>query len=187
MSDFDSYVAERGAALLRVAYLLTGDRHLAEDLVQDVLATAYLRWGRVSSADSRDAYVRTMLVRRHLSWRRRRSSGEMAAPGTDTVVGRDFAADYDAHDAAWRLLATLPRRQRAVLVLRYYEDLTDEAIAALLGCGASTVRSNAARGLATLRARERVTDHATERATDHATERVTDRAAAQVTDEERLP
>ncbi len=151
MSDFDDYVAARAAALLRVAYMLTGDRHLAEDLVQDVLASAYLRWGRVSATVSRDAYLRTMLVRRHLSWRRRRSSGEIADGRTDTRSVGDFAADYDSRDAAWRLLATLPRRQRAVLVLRYYEDLSDDEIAEVLGCRSGTVRGYASRALATLR------------------------------------
>lgn len=140
---FDDYVAARGDALLRFAYLLCGDAHLAEDLVQSVLAKAYRRWPKP------EAYVRRMVVNEHLSWRRRRSSGEVVVAATpDAAAG---GADLAERDAMWRLLATLPRRQRAVLVLRYYEDLSDAAIAEVLGCAESTVRAYATRALAALR------------------------------------
>ncbi|MEY9859293.1 RNA polymerase sigma-70 factor (sigma-E family) [Catenulispora sp. GAS73] len=153
---FDDYVASRGAALLRLALMLTGDRHLAEDLTQDVLVRVYGRWSRVSGMTQVDAYVRRTLVNTHVSWRRRRSSGEVplaepsdaARAGAAGDDGSEAAAD---RDQAWRLLATLPRRQRAVLVLRYYEDLSDREIAEVLGCSAGTVRSQASRALATLR------------------------------------
>ena len=147
---FDEFAAARGDALLRFAFLLCGDRHLAEDLVQSVLARAFATWSRVSAHDRVEAYVRKMVVNEHLSWRRRLSSGEVAVaePADRAAAGRDAFAD---RDAAWRLLATLPRRQRAVLVLRYYEDLSDAAIAEALGCAESTVRAHAARALATLR------------------------------------
>jgi RNA polymerase sigma-70 factor (sigma-E family) len=151
-AGFDDLVAARGDALLRFAYLLCGDRHLAEDLVQTVLARAYLRWAKVSASERVEAYVKKMIVNEHLSWRRRRASGEVtqAVPAVATRTP-DVGDAVTARDEAWRLLATLPRRQRAVLVLRFYEDMPDAAIADLLGCSAGAVRSYASRGLAALR------------------------------------
>lgn len=157
--DFEEFVTARGPALLRLALMLTGDAHLAEDLVQSALASAFRHWRRVESADSPQAYVRQILVREHLSWRRRRSSGEIvrdtgAGPPARTngeAAGADRVGQLASRDAAWALLARLPRKQRAVLALRYYEDLSDAQIAAALGCSAATVRSNASRALATLR------------------------------------
>jgi RNA polymerase sigma-70 factor (sigma-E family) len=154
--DFEEFVAARGPALLRLALMLTGDAHLAQDLVQSTLASVFRHWSRVESADSPPAYVRQILVREHLSWRRRRSSGEIvggASPAESSPrrPGADSAESLASRDAAWALLARLPRKQRAVLALRYYEDLSDLQIAAVLGCSAATVRSNAARALATLR------------------------------------
>lgn len=152
MESFDGFVAARGAALLRFAYLVSGDRHAAEDLVQSALAKAYRRWAAVSGADHPEAYVRRIVVREYLSWRRLRSSGEVVT--ADPGRGADVASppnEIEAREAAWQLLATLPRQQRAVLVLRFYEDLDDDAVALVLSCSPSTVRSNAARGLAALR------------------------------------
>jgi RNA polymerase sigma-70 factor (sigma-E family) len=157
--DFDEFVTARGPALLRLALMLTGDAYLAQDLVQSALASAYRHWRRVEAAEAPQAYVRQILVREHLSWRRRRSSEEIVsdtrsessrAP-TDVRSSRDATGEFASRDAAWALLARLPRTQRAVLALRYYEDLSDAQIAAALGCSAATVRSNAARALATLR------------------------------------
>lgn len=147
---FDEFAAARGDALLRFAYLLCGDAHLAEDLVQNVLSRAFPRWDRVAAAAHPEAYVKKMLVNEHLSWRRRLSSREVVRDALpDAPVAADDAVVH--RDAAWRLLATLPRRQRAVLVLRYYEDLSDAAIAEVLGCSAGAVRAYASRALATLR------------------------------------
>ena len=152
---FDDYVASRGAALLRLAFMLTGDRHLAEDLTQDVMIRAYGRWSRLAQMEQVDAYVRRMLVNSHVSWRRRRSSGEVpverVADEANTDSTPDGAEAVAERDRAWRMLATLPRKQRAVLVLRYYEDLSDSEIAEALGCSQGTVRSQASRALATLR------------------------------------
>jgi len=152
VEGFDGFVAARGASLLRFAYLVSGDRHAAEDLVQSALAKAYRRWAAVSAAEHPEAYVRRIVVREHLSWRRLRSSGEVVtadpAGGSTTVPP---GSTIEARDAAWQLLATLPRQQRAVLVLRFYEDLDDDTVARVLSCSPSTVRSNAARGLAALR------------------------------------
>lgn len=150
---FDELVLSNERRLLRLALMLCGGVHSAEDLVQTVLARAHRRWARISALEHPEAYLRTMVVNEFLSWRRRLKNREvpmaeiLEPPPADDVSGRQAQ-----RDAAWRLLARLPRQQRAVLVLRFYEDLPDDEIAAVLGCSPSTVRSNAARGLASLRA-----------------------------------
>lgn len=144
---FDDFVLGRGPALVRFAHALSGDRQLAEDLVQDVLVKAHRRWERL---DSPEAYLRTALCRELVSWRRRRSHAERPAELPDSPGGT--AADgVVERDAVWRMLGELPRRQRAVLVLRYWEALPDREIAALLDCSEGTVRSSAARAFAVLR------------------------------------
>ena len=151
-TGFEEYVRARGEGLRRFAYLLCGDRHLGEDLVQEVLVKAYRRWSRIE-ADQPDAYLRTALVRSHVSWLRRRSSGERpGAVRADRAVGDDFADRQAVRDELWSRLGGLSRAQRAVLVLRYYEDLDDRQIGEVLRCAPSTVRVHAARGLARLRA-----------------------------------
>lgn len=147
--DFEQYVLARGPALVRFAYALCGDRHLAEDLVQEVLARTAPRWSRLQP--SPEAYLRTCVAHELVSWRRRRSYGERPGPVPDRTGGRD-ADEVVERDPLWRLLAELPVRQRAVLVLRHYEALPDREIAALLGCREATVRSLASRGAAALRA-----------------------------------
>jgi RNA polymerase sigma-70 factor (sigma-E family) len=152
-ASIEDFVASRGTALLRFAFLVCGNRATAEDLVQTVLGRAYPRWARISTLERPEAYLKTMLVREHLRWLRRLSSGETPVPSAalDSPVGPEEAR-VDSRDAAWALLARLPRKQRAVLVLRYYEDMADGEIAAVLGCAESTVRSQASRGIAALRA-----------------------------------
>lgn len=150
---FEEYVHGRGPALVRLARLLTGDVHRADDLVQDTLARAYVHWRRIAKADRPDVYVRRMLVNANISWWRRKSSRELAlADIPDRPSTRDIGGEAADRDAMWRLVGTLPPRQRSVLVLRYYEDLDDAAIAEILECSTSTVRVHALRGLATLRA-----------------------------------
>ncbi|MEH1125109.1 SigE family RNA polymerase sigma factor [Micromonospora sp. CPCC 206061] len=150
---FEEYVLTRGPALVRLARLLVGDDHRAEDLVQDVLAKAYPRWARICRTDQPDLYLRRMLVNARNSWWRRRANRELAV-AEPTDGARPDASDPAAdRDAMWRLVAALPDRQRAVLVLRFYEDLDDAAIAGILGCSAVTVRTHAMRALATLRGR----------------------------------
>ncbi|HYY11116.1 MAG TPA: SigE family RNA polymerase sigma factor [Kineosporiaceae bacterium] len=152
MDDLDTFAVARGPALRRFAFLLCGDRHRAEDLVQSTLAKVLRQWPRVAAMEHPEAYVRQVLVREHLAWWRRRASREVViAELPDRTQGGDFTTTAAERDEAWRLLATLPARQRAVLVLRFYEDLDDAAVARALGTSESTVRSNAARGLATLR------------------------------------
>jgi RNA polymerase sigma-70 factor (sigma-E family) len=156
--SFDEYVIARSAMLLRFGYLLCGDRHLAEDLVQEVLIKAHRRWSAIE-AENPDAYLKRALVRTHVTWLRRRASGEIT---TDTLrevpSGAAFDDEHAAREETWAMLARLPRAQRAVLVLRYFEDLDDARISELIGVSASTVRTHAHRGLATLR--ETLAEHA---------------------------
>lgn len=148
---FDQYVAARSGALLRFAYLLCGDPHLAEDLVQEVLIKAHRRWPAIE-ADNPDAYVKRALVHTHISWRRRRSSSEVTASELPDQPQLDAFADRHAsRDELGAMLATLSQSQRAVLVLRYFEDLDDRRIADLIGISPSTVRVHAHRGLSALR------------------------------------
>jgi RNA polymerase sigma-70 factor (sigma-E family) len=149
---FDGFVVARGQALLRFAHVLCGDGHLAEDLVQEVLARAHRRWERIERMEAPEAYVRRAIVREYLSWRRRRASTEaVVAEVPDRAYPYDTAQRIAARDEMWTLLAGLPRAQRAVLVLRFYADLADDEIAAALGCSPSTVRAHASRALARLR------------------------------------
>ncbi|RLK61519.1 SigE family RNA polymerase sigma factor [Actinokineospora cianjurensis] len=152
---FDEYVRDRGQALLRFAYLLTGDRHLAEDLVQTALLKAHGRWRRVAAADHPDAYLRRIMVNANIDWQRKRSNSELPVQPGDAWFEVAGAGDHADHVAAraqtWGALAALPPGQRAVLVLRFYEDRDDRAIAELLGCAESTVRSQASRALSSLR------------------------------------
>jgi RNA polymerase sigma-70 factor (sigma-E family) len=152
-TDFQQYVSLRTGALLRLAYLLSGDAHTAEDLVQESLLRCHRRWDKVTHADNPDAYVRRVVVNQHLSWRRRRSSTELVVePDHLPQVGAaDSQESLAARDLLWRAMHQLPTRQRTVLVLRYYEDLCDADIADLLGCRDGTVRSLAARAFANLR------------------------------------
>lgn len=150
--EFDEYVAVRGTALLRFAYLLARDSHTAEDLVQSALADAYRHWRRVQQADHPDAYVRRIVLNRYLGWRRRLWLRETPARDLpDVAAAPDPADEVTGRDAARRLLDRLPPRSRAVLVLRYYVDLDDHVIADLLGIAPSTVRATASRALASLR------------------------------------
>lgn len=152
MDTFENFAMTRGPALLRLAVMLTGNRHDAEDLLQSAFVSVLRHWERVRAAGQPHAYVRRIVVNEHLSRRRRRRVREIF-PATTPVdaVAPDSSQAVASRDAAWQLLATLPPQQRAVLALRYYEDLSDALIAELLGCSGATVRSNASRALATLR------------------------------------
>ena len=160
---FEEYVARRGTAMLRFAYLLTREHHLAEDLVQEVLARSHRRWSRIARLDHPDQYVRRAIVNEFLSWRRRRSSSEVAVTDFgDLPAGGRFGGDpaprLAEQEQVRALLATLPRQQRAVLILRYYEDLSDAQIAEIIGCSAVTVRSHASKALGRLRTAQRDSD-----------------------------
>lgn len=154
--EFEEWATARGEALLRFALMVTADPGRAEDLVQTVLVRMLPRWDRVASLEAPEAYVKAAIVNEHLRWWRRRGSREV--PVSSPPVDRrpdgaaDMAARHASRDAARELLRRLPARQRAVLALRYYEDMSDDAIAGVLGCSPSTVRSQAARALSALRA-----------------------------------
>ena len=153
---FEDFAAARLPALLRYAVLLTGDRDLARDLVQEVLTRALARWRRIGDLEEPYGYVRTMVTNEYLSFLRRRRLRTVALTyealdGPRAPAAPDPAERLDEHGDLWQRLGALPRRQRAVLVLRYYEDLTDNEIADVLGCRPATIRAHAARALATLR------------------------------------
>jgi RNA polymerase sigma-70 factor (sigma-E family) len=158
--QFDEFMASRWPGLVRLAFGLTGDRWLAEDLAQTALASAYAAWWRVRRADDPDAYVRRILINASKSrFRRNRVSERTGGPDDlpDPAV-EDPAAEVGERSALLAALAQLPPRQRAVVVLRYWEDLPDAQVGALLGCSAGTVRSQAARALAKLRASAELAD-----------------------------
>ena len=160
--DFDEFLREQLPALVRFAGVLTADTHLAQDLTQDALVAAHARWSRIGRMDRPDLYLRRMITNGYLSWRRRWSVRSIQpVADTDRLEGStapDPAVRLADRDHVGLLLATLTRRQRAVLVLRFYEGRTDQEIATILGCSAGTVRSHVSRALAGLR--ERVRDDA---------------------------
>jgi RNA polymerase sigma-70 factor (sigma-E family) len=148
---FDEFAATRLDAVLRFAVVLTNDRGLAEDVVQEVLIRAHQRWAQIGTMEHPEAYVRRMVVNEFLSWRRKWAR---YVPQADVDPATTQADHADAQAERATLLAEvakLPRRQRAVLVLRYYEGLSDAQIADVLGCAETTVRGYAFRGLAALR------------------------------------
>ena len=153
--SFDAYVRARTPALTRVAYLLTGDHHLAEDLVQQALLRVVPRWKRILEGGDPDAYVRRTLYHLHVSWWRRTRREIVApartAPARAEPTGADPADAVTMSVAVRRALAQLPPRQRAVIVLRYYEDLTETQAAQLLGIAVGTVKSQTRDALERLR------------------------------------
>ena len=148
--EFTDFVHASWPGLYRTAYLLLGDHAAAEDLVQTALAKTYAAWPKVRSLEAAPAYARTTLVNTASSWFRRRSWGRERATGT---LPEQAATVTDPSDrpAVVAALATLPPRQRAVVVLRYYEDLSVAQVAAVLGCAEGTVKSQTSDALAKLR------------------------------------
>ena len=155
-ADFTAYVRAREQSLARLAYLLSGDRDAAEDLLQNALAKVYRHWDRVQVAELPDAYVRRVMVNENNSrWRgllRRHESPSShvlevhdppGAPGLDPATSIDL----------WHHVQSLPRQQRAAVVLRYYEDLTEAQTAEVLGCSIGTVKSHTSRAISALRSR----------------------------------
>ena len=152
-ADFSSYMHARQASLLRTAYLLTGDRHTAEDLVQTAFAKLYLTWDKVRDRGSVDGYVRRILVNEHNSlwrraWKRREHTTEVLPEGS-----HHDEYDAGARGELWDLVQTLPRKARAVVVLRYYEEMSEAETAEVLGISVGTVKSQTSRALAALRER----------------------------------
>jgi RNA polymerase sigma-70 factor (sigma-E family) len=148
--DFSAFAVSRWPGLVRLAFGLTGDRWAAEDLAQATLARAYVAWRRVSRADDPDAYLRRILVNASNRRFRRRRVTEQPGDPPETAV-EDPAELVSDRAVLLAALRQLPARQRAVVVLRYWEDLTDTQIAATLGCSPGTVRSQLSRALAKLR------------------------------------
>lgn len=147
--DFGAYVRERRPALIRFALALTANSSDAEDLVQTALTRTALRWKSVRNRDNPDAYVKQAIVRQHINHWRRWSSREFP---TGTMPERPSApVDVETREVVWNALAGLPPRQRAVIVLRYYEDLSEAQIAQTLGCSQGTVKSQAAKAMRHLR------------------------------------
>ncbi|WP_086859534.1 SigE family RNA polymerase sigma factor [Streptomyces milbemycinicus] len=147
---FEEFVAARGPRLLRVAWLLTGDAHLAEDLLQTVLAKVWPKWRRIAG-ENPEAYVRKALVNTHASWWRRRWRGEVPHDEVpDTRAMPDPFEGVDLEQSLAAVVRALPVRQRAVVVLRYFEDLSVEDTADVLGCSTGTVKSQASKALRTL-------------------------------------
>jgi RNA polymerase sigma-70 factor (sigma-E family) len=148
--DFSAFAVSRWPGLVRLAFGLTGDRGAAEDLAQAALARAYVAWRRVSHADDPDAYLRRILI--NASNRRFRRHRVTEQPGDPPETAVDGPAELvSERTSLLAALRQLPPRQRAVVVLRYWEDLTDAQIAAALGCSPGTVRSQLSRALTKLR------------------------------------
>lgn len=148
---FEDYVAGRLPSLLRLAGALAGDPGTAEEVVQEVLLRASRQWPRIADLDAPNAYVRRMVVNEYQSWRRKWARLVPRAVIETGEAAPDPAERHAARDEITRRLARLPPRQKAVIVLRFYEGMSDDAIAEVLGCSVSTVRSQASRALASLR------------------------------------
>lgn len=149
---FEEFAAARLPSLLRYAVLLSGDRDGARDIVQEVLARALVKWERIGSTQDPYGYVRRMVTNEFLSLRRRRRVLTVPLGPEAVDVSAPHAPERPGPDNdLWHLLMRLPHKQRAVIVLRYYEGLSDLEIAEVLGCRTGTVRSNASRALAALR------------------------------------
>ncbi|GAA0985932.1 SigE family RNA polymerase sigma factor [Nocardioides aquaticus] len=156
-TDFDGFVAARSSRLLRTAYLLTHDHALAEDLLQTALTKAWGAWDRVEG--QQEAYVRRILVTTYATWWRRRWRGEHPTEHLpERPATRDATATVDAQHDLWQAMERLPRRQRATVVLRYFEDLTEAQTADVLGCSVGTVKSQTSKALATLRLDPQLSD-----------------------------
>ena len=150
-AEFQAYMAARWPALVRTAFLLTGDRFEAEDLAQTALTKVYASWRRVRRADDVDAYVRRVLVNANAGrFRKRRVAEHLVAVPADGRAHEPHAG-LAQRSALMAALAELPARQRAVVVLRYWEDLSEREVAAVLGCSQGTVKSQASKALARLR------------------------------------
>jgi RNA polymerase sigma-70 factor (sigma-E family) len=149
---FAAYVRDHGEHHLRVAVLLTGDWHAAEDLVQTSLVKLYRVWPRLDTAADPDAYLRRIMINTHRSWFRARWRRETpAAALPESFPDQDMAERQALGALVRQTLTRLPRRQRAVVVLRYCEDLPETEVAELLGCSVGTVKTHAHRGLRVLR------------------------------------
>lgn len=151
-AEFSAYMAARQASLLRTAYLLTGHRHSAEDLVQVALGKLYLSWDKVERRESLDGYVRRILVNEHNSlWRRAWKKRETTTAELPEQLVPAHESHTERNDALWQAVQKLPTKQRAAVVLRYYEDLSEAETAHVLGVSVGTVKSQTSRAIAAMR------------------------------------
>ena len=155
MESLEELVAAHGAALLRLGFMLTGSADSAQDLMQDTCVKLHRHWSKVAQADSPLAYSKRVMVNEFTRSAKRRSTSEVPVAEPSLLradpAGGAFEGAVVDRDQLWSLLTTLAPSERAAVVLRYYEDLSDSQAAVLLGCRASTVRSNASKALARLR------------------------------------
>jgi RNA polymerase sigma-70 factor (sigma-E family) len=149
--DFRDYVRTRRRALLRTAYLLTGNLADAEDLVQSALAKTYFAWDRIEDRGALDGYVRRAIVNTHISWWRRRRVQEYPTDELPDQAVADHASNSDLHETLRQAINRLPDRMRAAVLLRYYDDMTEAEVAEVLGVTPGTVKSTVARAVARLR------------------------------------
>ncbi|MGW2489432.1 SigE family RNA polymerase sigma factor [Streptomyces sp. NPDC001606] len=163
-SDFESYAAARWSGLFRTAFLLTGDHHEAEDLVQATLAKVYLGWHRIRHLDVPDAYVHRALVNNNLSRHRKRRVVQLLTPVLPERSREGGQSHVEERSLLMAALATLPPRQRAAVVLRYWEDYSEHQAAEILGCSPGNVKSQASRGLRKLREHPALAGYVAERA-----------------------
>jgi RNA polymerase sigma-70 factor (ECF subfamily) len=151
--EYRDFVAGRSVYLQRTAYLLTGNWATAEDLVQTVLMKTYLAWSRVGGIEAVEPYARKVMVNTATSWWRRKWRGERPTAAMPEHSHADGAEQWLERETVWQLIRTLPTGQRAVLVLRFYEDLTEAETARLLGVSVGTVKRQTYRALDSLRKR----------------------------------
>ena len=150
--EFDAFVLGAWARLFRTAHALTGNRHDAEDVLQNAFAKAYSNWRRVRRADSPEAYVHRIVANETISaWRRRRRQVERTTDLVPESAGDGHADAVSSRTTMWAAIQDLPPRQRAIVVLRYYEDLSERDIAQVLGVSPGTVKSQASTALRNLR------------------------------------
>lgn len=151
---FAEFVAARSSALLRSAYLMVGDQALAQDLLQEALTKTYVAWPRLREPRAAEAYTRKAITTTYISWWRRKAwRAERPHDDVPDQGGPGTGAEVVDRVWLWEQLQSLPPRQRAAIVLRYYEDLTEAQTAATMGCAVGTVKSQVAQGLSRLRLR----------------------------------
>lgn len=153
VSAFAEFVAARSQALFCTAYVIAGDHHLAQDLLQEALVKTYVAWPRLRDPRKAEAYVRRTIVTTAISWRRRRSFHERPVDRVPDTRNPDETERLATHDVLWQNVCSLPPRQRVALVLRYYEDLTEAETAELMDCSVGTVKSQVSVALTKLRGR----------------------------------
>ena len=151
LAAFSEFVETRSSALFRTAYLMVGDHQLAQDLLQEALVKTLIAWPRLRDRANVDAYTRRIIVTTSISWRRRRSFHERPTGALPERIDPDPVEAMITHDAVVAALRNVPPRQRAAIVLRYYQDLTEAQTADAMGCSVGAVKSQVAAGLTRLR------------------------------------